>query len=140
MPYSEKAHIRPVAAALASISLTGSNLNNLLIPFYKDMVVPRINLSGKLAIVTGANSGIGFEAARKLVSLGAHVVLACRSQSRGEEAMKKIIDLTGSNTVEVEVLDCGSFRSVREFLERWEQRDMKQVDILINNAGTVIGF
>ncbi|KAF8605708.1 NAD(P)-binding protein [Ceratobasidium sp. AG-I] len=135
MPYSENAHTRLVAAALASISNISSNLNTFFIPFYSNMAVPRIDLHGKLAIVTGANSGIGFEIARELVSLGAHVVLACRSQSRGEEAMRKIIELTGSKSVEVEVLDCSSFKSVKAFLEEWEKRKLKQIDILINNAG-----
>ncbi|KAF8605701.1 NAD(P)-binding protein [Ceratobasidium sp. AG-I] len=135
MPYSENSHSRLVAAALASISVTQSNLDNLLMPFYKDMVIPRVDLHGKLAIVTGANSGIGFEAAHALVGLGAHVVLACRSELKGEAAMRKIVELTGSKAVEVEVLDCGSFKSVRAFLERWEKRKLKQIDILINNAG-----
>ncbi|KAF8605707.1 NAD(P)-binding protein [Ceratobasidium sp. AG-I] len=139
MPYSEQAHARLVAAALASISNTRSMLDNFLMPFYSDMVVPRIDLHGKLAIVTGANSGIGFEVARVLVGLGAHVILACRSQSKGEEAMRKIIDLTGSKSIEVEVLDCGSFRGVRAFLEKWEKRELKQIDILVNNAGGMVG-
>ncbi|KAF8605706.1 NAD(P)-binding protein [Ceratobasidium sp. AG-I] len=135
MPYSEKAHTRPVSAALASISNIRTALDNFVMPFYSGMVVPQIDLHGKLAVVTGANSGIGFEAARMLVGLGARVVLACRSQSKGEEAMRKIIDLTGSKSVEVEVLDCSSFKSVRALLERWEKRELKQIDILINNAG-----
>ena len=140
MPYSEKDHTGLVAAALAAISYVRSNLDNLLMPFYSNMVTPRIDLHGKLAIVTGANSGIGFEAARELVSLGAHVILACRSQPRGEEAMQKIRELTGSNTVELELLDCSSFKSVRAFLERWEKREKKQIDILINNAGMTVDF
>ncbi|KAF8605709.1 NAD(P)-binding protein [Ceratobasidium sp. AG-I] len=135
MPYSGIEHTRPVAAALALISHIRSNLDNFLMPFYSDLAVPRIDLHGKLAIITGANSGIGFEAARELVGLGAHVILACRSQSRGEEAVQKIIELTGSNTVELELLDCSSFKSVKAFLERWEKREKKQIDILINNAG-----
>ncbi|KAF8605702.1 NAD(P)-binding protein [Ceratobasidium sp. AG-I] len=135
MPYSEKAHSRPVAATLASISNLRTNIDNLFMPLHRDMVVPRIDLHGKLAIVTGANSGIGFEVARALAGLGARVVLACRSEPKGEEAMRKIVELTGSKSVEIEVLDCGSFKSVRAFLERWEKRELKQIDILINNAG-----
>ena len=138
MPYSEKAYTRLIAAALASISVTQTNLDNLFMPFYSDMVLPRIDLHGKLAIVTGANSGVGFEAARALVGLGAHVVLACRSELKGQEAMRRIVELTGSKSVEVEMLDCSSFRSVRAFLERWEKREQKQIDILINNAGMVV--
>lgn len=140
MTYSENTHTRAVASMLASLSGTRSNLDNFLVPFYRNMKLPRIDLHGKLAIVTGANSGIGFEVARALVGLGAHVVLACRSEARGEEAMRRIVELTGSKSVEVEVLDCGSFKSVRAFLERWEKRELKQIDILVNNAGMVALF
>ncbi|CAE6393996.1 unnamed protein product [Rhizoctonia solani] len=99
------------------------------------MTMPVVDLSSKLAIITGANSGIGFEAARALAELGAYVILACRNKSRAEEAKKLIIESTGNFRVEVEVLDCASFASVRAFLSRWQKKEPKQVDILINNAG-----
>ncbi|KAF8757832.1 START domain [Rhizoctonia solani] len=67
--------------------------------------------------------------------MGARVILACRSQSKGEEAKKQIIESTGNLNVELEILDCGSFTSVRAFLDRWKKRELRQVDVLINNAG-----
>ncbi|KDN47781.1 hypothetical protein RSAG8_03201, partial [Rhizoctonia solani AG-8 WAC10335] len=99
------------------------------------MAVPVAELSGKLVIVTGANSGIGFEAARALAGMGAYVVLACRNGARGGEAKSSIIKSTGNLKIEVELLDCGKFASVHAFLNRWKERELKKVDMLINNAG-----
>jgi NADP-dependent 3-hydroxy acid dehydrogenase YdfG len=135
MPYSEKDHSKLVASVLSTASLLRANFVNIFPFFYSDMCLPRVDLHGKTAIVTGANSGIGYESARALAGMGAHVVLACRSEIMGAEAKRKIVADTGSDAVEVEILDCGSFASVRAFLDRWEKREMNQVDILINNAG-----
>ncbi|CEL56400.1 WW domain-containing oxidoreductase OS=Danio rerio GN=wwox PE=2 SV=1 [Rhizoctonia solani AG-1 IB] len=121
------------------LSFTRIQLDNFLVSFYPDMTMPVADLSGKLAIVTGANSGIGLEAARALARMNAHVVLACRNKSRAEEAKRQIIGSTGNLKVEVEMLDCGSFASVRAFLSRWNERQTKKVDILINNAGGLAG-
>ncbi|KAG8693800.1 hypothetical protein FRC08_008878 [Ceratobasidium sp. 394] len=135
MPYSEKAHSRFVASILASASLTHTHLNNLFFMLYPNMRLPRVDLHGKTAIVTGANSGIGYECARALAGMGARVVLACRSEAKGEEARRNLVADTGSDTIELEILDCGRFDSVKEFLGRWEKRESRRVDILINNAG-----
>ncbi|CAE6394375.1 unnamed protein product [Rhizoctonia solani] len=97
--------------------------------------MPVADLSSKLAIITGANSGIGLETARALAGMGAHIILTCRNQAKGDEAKRQIIESTGNSNVEVEILDCGSFASVRAFLNRWKTRESKKVDILINNAG-----
>lgn len=99
------------------------------------MPMPHVDLYGKLVIVTGANSGLGFETARAFANMGARVVLACRSIQKGEEARDRIAEATGNNEVEVEPLDCASFESVKRFLKRWEQRKVKKVNILVNNAG-----
>ncbi|CEL56398.1 hypothetical protein RSOLAG1IB_07784 [Rhizoctonia solani AG-1 IB] len=114
------------------------HLNLVLAPLYSKLAMPEADLSSKLAIVTGANSGVGFEAAHALAQMGAHVILACRNRSRAEDAKKRIIESTGNFRVEVEILDCASFTSVRAFLSRWEERESRQVDILINNAGVFI--
>lgn len=138
MPYSAHAHKQPIASALTAMSIASAQFNNLLASLYPKMSFPRVDLLGKLAIVTGANSGIGFEIARELAGMGAHVVLACRNESRGEEAKQKIVEITGSASVEVEVLDCSSFKSVRAFVDRWNMRELNKIDILINNAGKPI--
>ncbi|KAG9083252.1 hypothetical protein FS749_006180, partial [Ceratobasidium sp. UAMH 11750] len=135
MPYFEKAHSKFVASILASASLTHTNINNLFFMLHPNMHLPRVDLHGKTAIVTGANSGIGYECARALAGMGARVVLACRSERKGEEARRKLVADTGSDTIELEILDCGKFDSVKEFLDGWGKRESKRVDILINNAG-----
>ncbi|KAF8598934.1 NAD(P)-binding protein [Ceratobasidium sp. AG-I] len=139
MPYSERDHSPRVAPFLGPLSSFRINAENFLIPLYSNMLMPHVDLYGKLAIVTGANSGLGFETARAFASMGARVVLACRSMQKGEEAKDRIIEVTGNDQVEVELLDCASFQSVRDFLERWEQREVKQLNILVNNAGGFVG-
>lgn len=141
MPYSTDTYPDFFARLLAFISIVRTRLDSLLIPFYTPLTsyIQRADLSGKLAIVTGANSGIGFEVARALAGMGAQVVLACRNEVKGEQARRRIVESTGNEKVEMEVLDCASFDSVGAFLERWNKRQMKRVDILINNAGGLTG-
>jgi NAD(P)-dependent dehydrogenase (short-subunit alcohol dehydrogenase family) len=86
------------------------------------------DLTGKTAIVTGANSGIGFHTAKHLAGHGAHVVLACRNTSAAAEAAGKI-----SGSTEVAELDLASLESVRRFAESVD----RPVDLLINNAGVM---
>jgi NAD(P)-dependent dehydrogenase (short-subunit alcohol dehydrogenase family) len=84
------------------------------------------DLSGKTAIITGANSGIGLATARALASAGAHVVLAVRSTEKGKAASAAI---TGSTSVRG--LDLANLESVRAFAAGWDG----PIDLLINNAG-----
>ncbi|KAJ1303748.1 hypothetical protein OPQ81_008172 [Rhizoctonia solani] len=139
MSYYMDKHSYLVALALYLWSFLHMGLNSLFGSFYPRLTNSQVDLRGKLAIVTGANSGIGFETARALAGMGAHVVLACRNELRGQEARKRIVELTGNFNIDLEILDCTSFESVRAFLERWEKRLVKRVDILINNAGSLSG-
>ncbi|CAE6475217.1 unnamed protein product [Rhizoctonia solani] len=139
MSYGAATHSYMVAFLLYIWSFLQMGLNSLLASFYPRLVNHQVDLRGKLAIVTGANSGIGFETARALAAMGAHVVLACRNELRGQEARKQIIQLTGNPNVDLEMFDCTSFGSVRAFLNRWDQRQLKTVDILVNNAGSLSG-
>lgn len=84
---------------------------------------------GRRFVVTGANSGVGLETARALVGAGAHVVLACRSHDRGEQAAA---DLTGPGEAEVRALDVSDLSSVRAFAA-----EVGAVDVLVNNAGVM---
>ena len=86
------------------------------------------DLTGTTAVVTGANSGIGFHTARELAAHGADVVLACRNVEAGGEAAAKM-----AGTPRVERLDLASQQSVREFAERWQG----PLDLLVNNAGVM---
>ena len=95
------------------------------------------NQTGKRAIVTGANSGVGFQTARELARAGAEVVLACRSRERGEAAAVKIRAEQPGARVEVRMLDLSSLASVRAFAEA-ELAEGKALDILVNNAGIMM--
>lgn len=90
----------------------------------------------RLAVVTGANSGIGLEAARGLAALGARVVLACRSVDKGEAARRDIEGSVATARVEVRELDLASLESVRLFAEGLAD-EHDRLDLLVNNAGVM---
>ena len=96
---------------------------------------------GRLAIVTGANSGIGYQTARYLSRAGATVILACRNREKGEAARAKIVSgnaRSGNATAKVEVraLDVADLDSVRRFASEFLDEN-KPLDLLINNAGVM---
>jgi hypothetical protein len=84
------------------------------------------DVTGTVAVVTGANSGIGFHTAKHLARRGATVVLACRDTAAGAKAAAAI-----DGETRVEKLDLASQASVRDFAERWSG----PLDLLVNNAG-----
>ncbi|MCL2587220.1 MAG: SDR family NAD(P)-dependent oxidoreductase, partial [Firmicutes bacterium] len=92
--------------------------------------------TGKVAIVTGANTGLGFETALHLASKGASIVLAVRSLERGQKAIDRILSKIPTAALSLVKLDLGSLESVKsaakEILEKHQQ-----IDILINNAGLI---
>src|SRR3989442_11134516 len=90
--------------------------------------------TGRVAIVTGANSGIGFVAARELAKAGARVVLACRDTEKGDRAARDIVAARPAAQAEVAALDLASLKSVRAFAERF-RAEHDALDLLINNAG-----
>lgn len=89
---------------------------------------PLPDQTGRTVVVTGANSGIGFQAAARLAAAGAHVVLACRDRERADAAAARI-----DGSTEVRLLDTSSLDSVRAFAADAPER----VDVLINNAGVM---
>ncbi|XP_078041246.1 WW domain-containing oxidoreductase isoform X1 [Augochlora pura] len=91
------------------------------------------DLRDKVAIVTGANTGIGFETARSLALHGCKVILACRDVKKGEEAIQKI-HKEMDNSCEILELDLSSLHSVKEAAEKFKQK-YKTLHILILNAG-----
>ena len=95
------------------------------------------NQSGRVAIVTGANSGIGFETARVLASKGATVVMACRNPDKANPKAEEIRAAQPDATVEVMVLDLADLDSVRQFEQAYRARHSR-LDILINNAGIMV--
>ncbi|MHB1023528.1 MAG: oxidoreductase [Acidobacteriaceae bacterium] len=90
--------------------------------------------AGKIAIITGANSGIGFHTALELARAGARVVLACRNPAKGEAALARIRQQLPTVQVELALLDLASLTSIRQFAADFLQRG-EQLDLLINNAG-----
>ncbi|KAL6471127.1 hypothetical protein MHYP_G00197770 [Metynnis hypsauchen] len=94
----------------------------------------KAKLHGKTVIVTGSNTGIGRETAVDLARRGARVILACRSQVRGEAAVAIVKRESRSSNVVFMQLDLASLKSVRAFAETF-LRTEKRLDILINNAG-----
>jgi NAD(P)-dependent dehydrogenase (short-subunit alcohol dehydrogenase family) len=92
--------------------------------------------SGRVAVVTGANSGIGFIAARELARAGAHVVLACRNMVKGKACRGEIADAAPPASLEVAQVDLGSLASVRGFADSFADRH-EGPDLLINNAGVM---
>ncbi|XP_077334421.1 retinol dehydrogenase 11-like isoform X1 [Lithobates pipiens] len=94
----------------------------------------RVDLTGKTAIVTGANTGIGKFVALDFARRNGRVILACRSRERGQKALEEIQRKTGNRNVVLEILDTSSMSSVRAFADRI-LRNEKRLDILVNNAG-----
>ncbi|WP_394830320.1 SDR family oxidoreductase [Pendulispora rubella] len=92
------------------------------------------NQYGKLAVVTGANSGIGLETARRLAGAGAEVVLAVRDLAKGRVAAEAISAEHPAAVLHVAQLDLASLASVEAFADDWLARG-RPIDILVNNAG-----
>src|SRR5262245_16869119 len=93
-------------------------------------VMAGVDLTGRLAIVTGGYSGVGLETTRVLSKAGAHVVVPARRRSVAEEALR------GLERVEVDELDLSSLDSVGEFAERFLASG-RSIDLMINNAGVM---
>jgi NAD(P)-dependent dehydrogenase (short-subunit alcohol dehydrogenase family) len=91
-------------------------------------------MRGRICVVTGASSGIGREVARSLAALGATVVLACRSERRGEEARASIVASTENPNVAALPVDLAAQASIRAFGRAFRER-YARLHVLINNAG-----
>ncbi|RED38496.1 NAD(P)-dependent dehydrogenase (short-subunit alcohol dehydrogenase family) [Winogradskyella eximia] len=96
-----------------------------------------MNLSGKTAIVTGSNTGIGYETALDLFKKGAKVYIACRNQDKALKAIQKMEINGGTGELVYEQLDLASLSSVKAFADNVIQAE-SSLDLLINNAGIMI--
>ena len=92
---------------------------------------------GRIAVVTGSNTGIGFEAARLLAARGATMVLACRDVAKAESAADRIVAASPQATVTVTHLDLASLASVRAAANALNDA-YQRIDLLINNAGVMM--
>uniref|UniRef100_A0A8C6DRR0 Retinol dehydrogenase 11 n=1 Tax=Moschus moschiferus TaxID=68415 RepID=A0A8C6DRR0_MOSMO len=122
----------------------------LLLPFLLYIAAPQIRkmlssgvctstvqLPGKVAVVTGANTGIGKETAKELARRGARVYLACRDVQKGELVAREIQMMTGNQQVLVRKLDLADTKSIRAFAQCFLEEE-KHLHILINNAGVMM--
>lgn len=95
------------------------------------------DLTGKLIIVTGANSGIGFEASKECARKGAHVVMACRNMQKAEAALAALQSDVPNGNAEIMQLDLASQQSVHDFAATFKAKH-DRLDILVNNAGIMM--
>ncbi|XP_017078017.1 retinol dehydrogenase 11 isoform X2 [Drosophila eugracilis] len=90
--------------------------------------------TGKVAIVTGGNTGLGKETVMELARRGATVYMACRDKEKGERARKEIVKETGNSNVFSRECDLSSLDSIRKFAQDFK-KEQRELHILINNAG-----
>lgn len=95
----------------------------------------KVDMHGRVCVVTGANTGIGFAACHALAKRGATVYLLCRSEERGRAALDRLRAETGSETVHLEVVDVAEGSSRRAFAERFAE---DRLDVLVHNAGVLV--
>src|SRR5579872_1182313 len=99
--------------------------------------MPSASMSGKICIVTGANSGIGKETALGLAQIGARVIMVCRNAEKGKAALEEIRRESGSSQVGLLIADMSSQASVRALAEQIQQK-YPRLDVLVNNAGSAV--
>jgi len=93
-----------------------------------------VDLAGRVCLVTGANSGIGFEASASLAERGATVWMLCRDRDRGKAALRDVRRRTGSRRVHLGLLDVADPHSVRNFASTFAAA---RIDVLVHNAGVL---
>lgn len=95
------------------------------------------DLTGKVIIVTGANSGIGLEAAKEFARKDAQTILACRSMDKAQVALAELQAEIPNAQAEIMQLDLASLASVRRFVETFKAK-YDRLDVLVNNAGIMM--
>lgn len=93
--------------------------------------------SGRRAVITGANTGLGFSVAKTLAAKNATVILAVRNKKKGVEAKEAIIRHAPEANIQVEILDLANLQSIFDFGKRVDQQ-VDKIDLLINNAGVMM--
>ena len=92
------------------------------------------DMRGKRVVITGANSGLGFESVRALAAAGATVIMACRNAQKAQAAVDKVLAETPGADVSVRTLDLASLASIKAFADGMKA-DFTSIDVLLNNAG-----
>ena len=93
-------------------------------------------MTGRICIVTGSNSGIGKETALGLAKIGATIVMVVRDKTKGETALKEIVNQTGNKKIDLMICDLSLMDSIRCFAEEFK-KTYSRLDVLMNNAGAV---
>ncbi len=93
--------------------------------------------TGKIAVVTGANSGIGFEVTKALAGKGAQVIMGCRNPEKAEKAKNEIITENPNAKLEIIQLDLADLKSIQRFADELNKK-YQQLNILCNNAGVMM--
>lgn len=94
------------------------------------------DLTNKVCIVTGANSGIGKEVVRILAKQNARVIMICRNKDRGKITRDEIMQETNNKDIELYIVDLSSQIQIRQFTEGFRSK-YKQLHLLVNNAGPI---
>ncbi len=140
MNKNKKILLAGTAAALAGLGIykylsTQKNKPSLPAEVWTTTDIP--DLTGKVVIVTGANSGIGYEAAKEFTRKGAQTILACRSMDKAQLALDKIqIEIPDAHA-EIMPLDLASLESIRQFAKAFKDK-YDRLDVLLNNAGIMM--
>jgi len=95
------------------------------------------DLTGKTIVVTGANTGLGYESVKAFARNGANVVMACRSVEKGEAARKQIVRLIPSSIIQVMQLDLADIKSIHHFAATFRESHA-HLDVLLNNAAVMM--
>ncbi|MFD1678208.1 oxidoreductase [Alicyclobacillus fodiniaquatilis] len=95
------------------------------------------SVSGKKVVITGANSGIGYEAAKALAAKGAQVILAVRNEEKGNQAIAELKAINTDISVQMMFLDLADLKTIQHFAEMYTAQ-FDSLDILINNAGVMM--
>ncbi len=109
--------------------MTNTNINKWISDNVPEM-------TGKQVLVTGANSGLGFELSKIFASKGAELTMACRNMTKCEEALREIKDIYPVSDVKTAALDLADLSSVQSFTDSFSKK-YKSLDILCNNAGVM---
>lgn len=92
------------------------------------------DMSGRICLVTGANSGIGKQVCLQLARLNATVIMACRNETDGKTVQKEIVQQSSNTNIVIEIVDLSSQKSIRHFVEKF-YKENRQLHVLVNNAG-----
>lgn len=93
-----------------------------------------VDLTGQTVLITGGNAGLGLDAAKKFIHLGADIILAVRNVAKGEAAKEVLLEGKPGANVSVREVDMASFESIKNFCTKLEE-DSPRVDVALLNAG-----